>query len=124
MSSTEIEQLIADAQAAFDHRPTQIESGLETGDGALLQLRKACRLLAGAAALRDAGYYTLVIEASFVAIERTVEFQLLDRGTAQPDDLPGTHPGVYREAAAVGIFSKPTAENLADLWREHRAKTY
>lgn len=124
MSSTQIEQLIADAQAAFDHRPTRIESGLDIGDAALLQLRKACRLLAGAEELRDAGYYTLVIEASFVAIERTVEFQLLDRGTAQPDDLPGTHPGVYREAAAVGLFSEPTAEDLADLWREHRAKTY
>lgn len=124
MSSTEIEQLIADAQAAFDHRPTQIEPGLDIQDGALLQLRKACRLLAGARALRDAGYFTLVIEASFGTIERTVEFQLLDRGTASPNDLPGTHPGVYREAAAVGIFSEPTATDLADLWREHRAKTY
>ncbi len=46
MSSTQIEQLIADAQAAFDYRPTQIESGLDIEDGALLQLRKACRLLA------------------------------------------------------------------------------
>lgn len=70
------------------------------------------------------GYYTLVIEASFVAIERTVEFRLLERGTMKPDELPGTHPGVYREAAAVGVFSESTAEDLADLWRDHRAKTY
>lgn len=124
MSSTRIEQFIDDAQAAFDRRPAEIEPGLEVEDAALLQLRKACRLLAGAEALHDAEFYTLVIEASFVAIERTVEFRLLERGTMVPNDLPGTHPGVYREAAAVGIVSESTAEDLADLWRDHRAKTY
>jgi len=88
MSSTRIEALIDEVQAAFDRRPTDIEAGLDVGDAALLQLRKACRAPAGAEALRDASYYTLVIEASFVAIERTVEFRLLERGTMQPDDLP------------------------------------
>ena len=124
MSSTRIDQLIDEAHAAFDRRPTKIELGLDVEDAALLQLRKACRLLAGAETLREEGYYTLVIEASSVAIERTVEFRLLERGTMQPVDLPGTHPGVYREAASVGIFSEATAEDLADLWRDHRAKTY
>lgn len=124
MSSTRIEHLIDNVQAAFDRRPTDIEDGLEVEDAALLQLRKACRLLAGAETLQDAGYYTLVIEASFVAIERTVEFRLLERGTMQPDALPGTHPGVYREAAAAGIFGESMAADLADLWRDHRAKTY
>lgn len=124
MSSTRIEQLLNDAQAAFDRRPTDIESGLDVSDAALLQLRKACRLLAGAEALQEQGYYTLVIEASFVAMERTVEFRLLDRGTMEPADLPGTHPGVYREAASAGFFSESMADDLADLWRDHRAKTY
>lgn len=124
MSSSRIESLLDEVQAAFDRRPGDIEPGLDVEDAALLQLRKACRLLAGADALRDAGYYTLVIEASFVAIERTVEFRLLERGTAQSDALPGTHPGVYREAASAGIFSESVANDLADLWREHRAKTY
>jgi len=31
---------------------------------------------------------------------------------------------VYREAAAIGLFAESVAEDLADLWREHRAKTY
>ncbi|MHC3378871.1 hypothetical protein [Haloarcula sp. H-GB5] len=124
MSSTRIEQFLDDAQAAFDRRPTDIEAGLDVSDAALLQLRKACRLLAGAEALQEQGYYTLVIEASFVAMERTVEFRLLERGTMEPTDLPGTHPGVYREAASVGIFSESIANDLADLWRDHRAKTY
>ncbi|SFQ00060.1 MULTISPECIES: hypothetical protein [Halolamina] len=124
MSSTRIEHLIDEVQAAFDRRPTDIEPGLDVTDGALLQLRKACRLLAGADSLRDARYDTLVIEASFVAIERTVEFRLFEQGAMQPDDLPGTHPGVYREAAAAGIFSEAIAADLEDLWRDHRAKTY
>jgi len=124
MSSTRIEQLVDEVRAAFDRRPREIESGLDVDDAVLLQLRKACRLLAGAESLRDAGYYTLVIESSFVAIERTVEFRLLERGTMQPDDLPGSHSGVYREAAAAGIFSESMADDLADLWRDHRAKTY
>lgn len=124
MSSTRIDQLVDDVQAAFDRRPTEIEVGLDVEDAALLQLRKACRLLAGAGTLQADGYYTLVIEASFVAIERTIEFRLLERGTADPDALPGTHAGVYREAATVGIVSEATADDLADLWRDHRAKTY
>jgi len=124
MSSGRIETLIDDVQAAFDRRPTDIETGLDVDDAALLQLRKGCRLIAGAATLQEDGYDTIVIEASFAAIERTVEFRLLERGTTQPDDLPGTHSGVYREAAAAGIFAESTAEDLADLWRNHRAKTY
>ena len=124
MSSTRIEQLLNDAQAAFDRRPSNIETGLDVSDAALLQLRKACRLLTGAQSLQEQGYDTLVIEASFVAMERTVEFRLLERGTMDPADLPGTHPGVYREAASAGIFDESMANDLADLWRDHRAKTY
>ena len=62
MSSTRIEKLIDNVQAAFDRSPTDIEAGLGVEDAALLQLRKACRLLAGAETLQDASYYTLVIK--------------------------------------------------------------
>lgn len=31
---------------------------------------------------------------------------------------------MYREAAAAGIFTETVANDLADLWRDHRAKTY
>ncbi|WP_424008995.1 hypothetical protein [Haloferax denitrificans] len=123
MSSTRIETLVDEVQAAFDHRPNTIESGLETNEADILQLRKSCRLLAGATVLLEQGFYTLVIEASFVAIERVIEFKLLEGGL-EPRDLPGTHPGVYTEAARRGIISHHVAENLQDLWRNHRAKTY
>lgn len=124
MSSSTIESLIDDVQRAFDEPPSDIEEGLEVEDAALLQLRKACRLLAGADQLLDTGYYTLVIEASFVAIERSIDFRLIDRGELEPRDLPGTHTSIYREAATLGIFSESVANDLADLWRDHRAKTY
>lgn len=124
MSSTTIASLIDDAQRAFDESPERIETGLDVDDAALLQLRKACRLLAGSDHLLDAGYYTLVIEASFVAIERSIEFRLIERGEMDPQNLPGTHTAVYQEAASLGMFSENTANDLADLWRDHRAKTY
>lgn len=124
MSSTRIAELIAETKAAFDRPPTDIEAGLDTDSASLVQLRKACRLLSGADMLREQSHYTLVIEASFGAIERTIEFRLLERGAVQPDDLPGTHSGVYRDAAALGIFDESVASELAALWREYRAKTY
>ena len=123
MSSTRIETLVDEVQAAFDYRPDEIEDGLETDEADILQLRKSCRLPAGAGTLLEQGFYTLVIEASFVAIERVVEFKLLEGGV-EPRELPGTHPGVYTEAARRGILSEHIADNLQDLWRNHRAKTY
>ncbi|RLM60100.1 hypothetical protein DVK08_19575, partial [Halorubrum sp. Atlit-9R] len=102
VSSTRIETLVEEVRAAFDYRPDEIEEGLETKEADVLQLRKSCRLLAGAETLLEQGFYTLVIEASFVAIERVVEFKLLEGGV-EPRDLPGTHPGVYTEAARRGI---------------------
>lgn len=124
MSSTAVEDLIDEVKVAFDSPPTDIEAGLDVDDAALLQLRKACRLLDGAEHLLDAGFYTLVVEASFVAIERSIEFRLFERGEMEPSELPGSHTTVYHEAAKVGVFSENTAEELADLWRNHRAKTY
>lgn len=41
-----------------------------------------------------------------------------------PASLPGTHAGVYQEAATIGIVAESTADDLAGLWRDHRAKTY
>lgn len=124
MSSTEIESLIEAVQASFDAPPSDVEEGLRVEDAALLQLRKACRLLTGAETLLDEGHYTLVIESAFVAVERTIESRLLERGKRGPGDLPGTHTGVYREAARIGLFSEGVADDLADLWSDHRAKTY
>lgn len=123
MSGNQIESLIEDVQAAFDRRPDEIEHGLDTNEADVLQLRKACRLLTGARLLLKQGFYTIVIEASFGAIERTLEFRLLESGV-EPRDLPGSHPAIYTEAARRGILSEHVADDLQDLWRNYRAKTY
>lgn len=123
MSGSRIESLVDEVQATFDRRPDDIETGLDTNEADVLQLRKSCRLLRGAELLLEEGFYTLVIEASFVAIERVIEFRLLESGV-EPRDLPGTHPGVYTEASQRGILSEYSAMNIQELWRDHRAKTY
>jgi len=41
------------------------------------------------------------------------------------EEASGLDPeAVHREAAAVGVFDESIAADLADLWRDHRAKTY
>ena len=76
MTSKEIENALANAEDAFQRSPENPETGLEfVTDPTILQLRKACRLLDAAQFLIDRnGHYTVIIEASFVAIERSIQF--------------------------------------------------
>jgi len=83
MSSTRTEPLLDGVQAASDRRPSDIECGLDVSDAALHQPRKACRLLAGAAALQEQGHYTLVIAAS-VARRRETRDGPLRRAVSRP----------------------------------------
>ena len=55
---------------------------------------------------------------------RSLAFRLLERGELEPGNLPGSHTAIYREAASLGLFSENISDDLADLWRNHRAKTY
>lgn len=64
---------------SLDQAP-DYEEGLDPDahDPDVIQLRKACRLLDACRLLRDHdGYHTSVIEMSFAAIERTLEFYAL-----------------------------------------------
>jgi len=125
MSSTRIEALIDEVQAAFDRRPTDIEAGLDVEDAALLQLRKACRLLAGAEALRDASYYTLVIEASLSQLNAPSNF-----GSSSAAARCSRMISPVPTLVSIGRLQQPVSSGsrwprtLADLWRDHRAKTY
>ena len=109
MSSNRIETLIDEVQAAFDRPPADIERGLETDEADILQLRKSCRLLAGAETLLEQGFYTLVVEASFVAIERVIEFKLLEGGVDALDILPA----LKREDSSVGGSATDPRRQLA-----------
>jgi hypothetical protein len=78
MEVSSIEQLLDDATKLFERRGKDFEEGLDVDDPTLLQLRKACRLLDAATFLQNEdGYYTVIVETSFAAIERTIQFYLL-----------------------------------------------
>lgn len=124
MDRSYVEDAFEDAQQAFEREPTRKESGLDVDDDALLQLRKACRLLEAARFLRTQnGYYTVVIETSFIAIERSIHFYLL-YATGMNSTEFVTHSDVYQRGAEANLYSKSLGDRFLQLWRENRSKTY
>jgi hypothetical protein len=105
----------------------QIEQDLETnGDEALVQLRKACRLLEAARTLRaNDGYDTSVIELSFAATERSLQFYLIHRGGYEPTEF-FDHETVYTAGTrqGVNIYSDEVAEQFRTLWSQNRSALY
>jgi hypothetical protein len=126
MDDSYVEEALEAAERAFqDTRGQSVETGLDVTDDALVQLRKACRLLKAARTLRNQnGYYTVVIEASFVAIERSIQSFLLHRGYTGPEDLRYGHTEVYDSAAEVNLCSAEFAARLTQLWEQNRAEIY
>ena len=89
-----------------------------------MQLRKACRILDGIRALQDIDrHHTLVVEGSFAALERTVQFYVVDRGLAVSDDLQ-SHADTFEYGAQAGLISQPTKDELVERWKNHRNATY
>jgi len=124
MENSHIEETLDDALETFRHAPATPEPGLEVDDPALLQLRKACRLLEAAEFLEsESGYYTVVIEASFAVIERTLQFYLLEKGMIHDDDFV-THEQVYDLGEQAGLYNQNLRDKLLDLWRNNRSRTY
>lgn len=123
MTSNQLESALADAEDAFQRKPDVPETGLEhVSDSATLQLRKACRLLDAAGFLLDRnGHFTVIIEASFVAIERSIQFYVEEKGY----DVPGQrHTEVYELGVQAGLFSQTVADRLEELWLENRSESY
>jgi hypothetical protein len=103
------------------------EAGLdpEAHDPDVIQLRKACRLLDACRLLRDAdGYHTSVIEMSFAAIERTLEFYALSASNDAVDDFREGHDRAYDRAAVLALATDETARRLKRLYRDNRAAAY
>ncbi|WP_255171245.1 hypothetical protein [Natrononativus amylolyticus] len=88
----------------------------------MLQLRKACRLLDAAGFLLERnGHFTVIIEASFVAIERSIQFYVEEKGY----DVAGQrHTEVYELGVRAGLFSEEVADRLEELWIENRSESY
>ncbi len=114
---------LSDVILAFNQQG-EVEPGLEVEDEALIQLRKACRILDGIRALRDIDrHHTLVVEGSFAAIERTVQFFVVQAGVADSNELTN-HDDTFEYGARAGIFSQDTADELAELWKNYRNGLY
>ncbi len=124
LDSDDIEPLLSDAERAFRRGGQVTEDGLDVSDAGLVQLRKACRSLAGGRLLLKDGYYTLAIESAFTSIEKTFMFWLITEGHQDPANPPQSHTTAIKRSAAVGFISAETADRLDDLWTENRAQTY
>lgn len=89
-----------------------------------MQLRKACRLIDAASSLEATnGHYTIVIEAAFAAIERTIQFYLLETGLLDRDEYVD-HRTVYDRGFEAGLYDESFREKLFALWRNNRSDTY
>lgn len=91
-------------------------------DSAVLQLRKACRLLDAATfLLQRNGHFTVIIEASFVALERSIQYYVMAHGY----EVSGQrHTEVYERGVQAGLFTEDVADRLTELWRENRSESY
>jgi hypothetical protein len=126
MDGSYVEDALDTAEDAFqDTRGQESETDLDISDEALVQLRKACRLLEAARTLREQnGYYTVVTEGSFVALERSIQFYLLHSSHAASEDIRHRHGPVYQRGADVNLFSDSFAARLNQLWKQNRAEVY
>lgn len=103
------------------------ESGLSPADhdADVIQLRKACRLLDACRLLRSHdGYHTSVIEMSFAAVERTLEFYALTASNDTIDDFRDGHDRAYDRSVELDLFTEATARRMKLLYRENRAAAY
>ncbi len=124
MENSHVAELLDDALTLFERPRGTVEAGLNVDEAALLQLRKACRLIEAATFLRDYdGYYTVIVETSFAALERTIQFYLLDRELLHEDEYVN-HADVYRRGRRAGLYDREFAGKLEMLWRNNRSETY
>jgi hypothetical protein len=124
MDDSHIKDLLDQTQTLFQQPGDSIEEGLDVDQPDLLQLRKACRLLDAAQFLhRQNGYYTVIIEASFAAIERSIQFYLLNKGLLTRDEYVN-HETVYQLGEDAGLYSEEFAGKLENLWQNNRSDTY
>jgi len=124
MENNSVVNALEASERSFEQAPRNVEAGLDVEEAELVQLRRACRLLAAASRLRDDGYYTVVIESSFVAIERTIQFRLIHDGAMEASEVISSHRRLYQRGAEVGLYDDAFGERLAELWNQNRTKTY
>ena len=124
MDNSHIEDTLDEVQNLFNQKPDNVETGLDVDTPEMIQLRKACRLLEAARHLKsENGYYTVVIETSFTAVERTLQFYLIENNFLDPDEYID-HREVYERSSKTGLYSEGFGEKLIALWRNNRSRSY
>jgi HEPN domain-containing protein len=124
MENSDVVDALHAAERSFEQSPENIEDGLDVDEAELVQLRRACRLLAAASRLLEEGYYTVVIESSFVAIERTIQFRLIHDDAMEASAVISSHRRLYQRGAEVGLYDEAFGARVAELWNQNRTKTY
>ena len=124
MVNDEIRVQLVAAERTFEGTPGTVEEGLNVDDAELVQLRRACRLLEVGSNLLENGYYTVVIESAFVAIERTIQFRLIHDGAMAPEEVISSHRRLYQRGAEIGLYDDAFGDDLAELWNRNWTKTY
>ena len=115
---------LADAHEAFRRPRGESEATLDPASPERTQLRKRCRLLEACRILRaNDGYHTSVIEMSFGAIERTLQFYVLAQSNDTIADFQ-THRYAFDRAAELGVFSRSLCDDLIELHRQNRSAAY
>lgn len=118
---------VEDAFGGFTYGEPTYEAFLDPAhsDPAVIQLRKACRLLDTCRLLRDRnGYYTSVVEMSFAAIERSLEGYALHVSNDSIDDFRSGHEHAYDRAAELGVLSPKSTARLKDVFIENRSASW
>jgi hypothetical protein len=124
MDNSRIEETLDKLSREFRKGARNPETGPNVNDPVLLLLRKSCRLLDAIGSLKERnGHYTLIIEASFASIERTIQFYLLEKGYIKEDEFVD-HRKVYELGENAALYGSDFRENLFDLWENNRSRTY
>jgi len=124
MDNNAVIEALENAEVSFEKVPETIKEGLDVDDAELVQLRRACRLLSAASLLLDRGYYTVVIESSFVVMERTIQFRLIHDGAMEPSEVISSHRRLYQRGAEIGLYDDSFTDDIAELWNQNRTRTY
>jgi hypothetical protein len=112
------------AERTFEETPGTIEENLDVDGAELVQLRRACRLLELGSNLFGQGYYTVLFESAFIAIERTIQFRLIHGGAMSPSEVISSHRRLYQRGAEIGLYGDAFGDDLAELWKPNRTKIY
>lgn len=115
-----VEQLLVDGETG----PVQDSLSWQHSD-ADIQLGKACAMLGTCRQLRDGTNNNVsIVELSFNAIERSLQFYLVEMTAAESSDYH-EHGDVYRDIEKRGVFSDENIADRIDSFRaEHRSRIY